>query len=88
MIERTLELYELVGPEQFERTLVASVQGVGSVFVPNDASDFIKMLDLSVVIFAGSLIAPGFIIVLVWTASHHRGLMALLASKIDERKVQ
>jgi hypothetical protein len=47
MIERTRELYEFVGPEQFERTLVASVQGVGSVFVPNDASDFMKMLDLS-----------------------------------------
>ncbi|MET4477974.1 hypothetical protein [Bradyrhizobium sp. F1.13.3] len=26
--------------------------------------------------------------VLVWTASHPRGLMALLASEIDERKVQ
>jgi hypothetical protein len=27
--------------------LVAAVQGVGMTFAPNDASDFVKMLDLS-----------------------------------------
>jgi hypothetical protein len=47
MIERTQELYEFVGPEQFERTLVAGIQGVGRTFAPSDASDFMRMLDLS-----------------------------------------
>ncbi|WP_157043589.1 hypothetical protein [Nitrobacter hamburgensis] len=47
MIERARELYEFVGPEQFEQTLAAAVQGVGRTFAPNDASDFVKMLDLS-----------------------------------------
>jgi hypothetical protein len=47
MIERTLELRDFVGPEQFEQALCAAIRGIGVTFAPNDASDFVKMLDLS-----------------------------------------
>jgi hypothetical protein len=47
MIARTLELREFVGPEQFEQALCAAMRGIGVTFAPNDASDFVKMLDLS-----------------------------------------
>lgn len=47
MIQRTQELYEFVGPQQFEDALGRAIQGVGWTFTPTDASDFVKMLDLS-----------------------------------------
>src|SRR5690242_16856115 len=43
-LERTRELSEFVGPEQFEQALRKAFRGIGSTFVPTDASDFIKML--------------------------------------------
>jgi hypothetical protein len=46
-IARTRELQEFVGPEQYEQTLAAMIQGTGFTFMPNDAADFVKMLDLS-----------------------------------------
>ena len=47
MIKRTEELRDFVGPEQFEAALAAAIRGVAVTFRPNDASDFVKMLDLS-----------------------------------------
>jgi hypothetical protein len=47
MIERTEELRDFVGPVQFEEALGAALRGVGITFRPNDASDFVRMLDLS-----------------------------------------
>jgi hypothetical protein len=47
MIARTEELRDVVGPEQFGQALCAAIRGIGVTFAPNDASDFVKMLDLS-----------------------------------------
>jgi hypothetical protein len=46
-IARTRELEEFVGPEQYERAMGAMIQATGVTFMPNDAADFVKMLDLS-----------------------------------------
>lgn len=47
VLARTRELCEFVGPEQFEQALCKAIRGVSSSFVPTDASDFIKVLNLS-----------------------------------------
>ena len=47
IVKRTEELRDFVGPQQFEDALGRAIQGVGWTFTPSDASDFMKMLDLS-----------------------------------------